>query len=67
VLVIDKISFVSAASLNTISERLGKVFPSCAHLLFGGLHFLMCGDRFQLSPAEARPLRPQKKFPSVPI
>jgi len=47
VLVIDEISFVSAANLNTISQRLGRVFPSKSHLTFGGLHVLMCGDPFQ--------------------
>jgi len=41
VLVIDKISYVSAANLNTISHRLGRVFPSKSHLPFGGLHVLM--------------------------
>lgn len=67
VLVIDEISFVSAASFNTISQRLGELFPSRSHLPFGGLHVLLCGDPFQLSPAGARPLWLQKKSPSIPI
>ena len=61
VLVIAKIIFVSATSLNTISQRLGRVLPSESHLPFGGLHVLMCGDPFQLSPVGARPLWPQKR------
>jgi len=67
VLVIDEISFVSAANLNTISQRLGRVFPSKSHLPFGGLHVLMCGDPFQLSPVGARPLWPQKRCRNRPV
>jgi len=67
VLVIDEISFVSASNPHTISQRLGRVFPSKSHLPFGGLHVLTCADPFQLSPVGARPLWPQKRCRNRPV